>query len=298
MDFRSGFVTLIGRPNVGKSTLLNALVGHKVSIVSSRPQTTRRKVIGFSQGDGFQIGFIDTPGLHEPHNRLQRAMVEQARASLSNVDLIVVVVDVSKKPDDIEISLAKLLEPEGSGSELPRMLCLNMMDRLAPELVVDRVEAYCKLFGTEDYMFTCASKGQNLDKLLAMVVDRMPKTDPLFPIDEYTDQSARFMVSELIRERLLMETRQELPHATAVRLDEWSEESGMLRIGATILVERPGQRAIVLGKQGSMIKKIGTEARAEIETFLGKHVYLDLHVSVRENWRSNPQTLRELEYTE
>lgn len=299
MGFKSGLVTLIGKPNVGKSTLLNALVGQKVSIVSSRPQTTRRKVIGFAQGESYQIGFIDTPGMHEPHNRLGRAMVEQARAALADVDVVVAVVDVSKKPDDLDVSLAKLMGSALDGAT-HRMVCLNKMDLLAPELVVERVGTYCKLFQTEDYMFTNAARGENLGKLLEMVLGRLPESEPLFPEDEYTDQSTRFLVSELIREKVLLKTRQELPHATAVRVDNWVEddEKALLSIAAVILVERPTQRAIILGKQGSMIKAIGTEARQEIEKLLGKHVYLDLHVSVKEDWRSNSQMLRELEYTE
>lgn len=340
MAFKSGLVTLVGKPNVGKSTLLNALVGHKVSIVSSRPQTTRRRVIGIAQGEGYQIGFIDTPGLHEPHNRLQRAMVEQSRGSLADVDLVVVVVDVSKKPDDIEIALAKLLGAPDKGPA--RLMCLNKMDLLPAELVVERVEGYCKLFGTEEYMFTDAVRLRNLDKLVEMVLTHLPEAEPLFPEDEFTDQSARFLVSEIIREKVLAATRQEVPHATAVRIDSWEEpgsapaasphrgekgrrdegtegqeagkatsppwgdtgersepgEGTTLHIAATILVERPGQRAILLGKQGSMIKKLGTEARKEIEELLGRHVYLALHVSVKEDWRSSFSMLRELEYVD
>lgn len=326
MAFKSGLVTLVGKPNVGKSTLLNAIVGHKVSIVSSRPQTTRRRVIGIAQGENYQIGFIDTPGLHEPHNRLQRAMVEQSRGSLADVDLVVVVVDVSKKPDDIEIALAKLLGDPAKGPA--RLLCLNKMDLLPAELVVERVEGYCKLFGVEEYMFTDAARQRNLDKLVEMVLAYLPEGEPIFPEDEFTDQSTRFLVSEIIREKVLAATRQEVPHATAVRIDSWEEpeqrdagtkrqgdsstsplggevgersepsEGGTLRIAATILVERPGQRAILLGKQGSMIKKLGSEARKEIEELLERHVFLALHVSVKEDWRSSLSMLKDLEYVD
>ena len=187
---------------------------------------------------------------------------------------------------------------EGAASNVKRLVCLNKMDLLPAELVVERVEAYCKLFRTDDYMFTNAARQENLDKLLEIVLQRLPESEPLFPADEYTDQSVQILVSEIIREKVLSRTRQEVPHATAVRVDTWAEEEDITRIAATILVERPGQRAILLGKQGSMIKAVGTEARQEIEALLERHVYLELHVSVREDWRSSPAMLRELEYTE
>ncbi len=315
MAVRTGFVALIGKPNVGKSTLLNALVGQKVSIVSSKPQTTRRKVIGFAQDEGYQVAFVDTPGVHEPHDRLGRAMVQQARGALADVDVAVAVVDVSRKPDAADEALARLVigATERRGH---RVVCLNKMDLLPPEHVAARVEAFTKLFQTEDYMFTDAAKRRNLDKLLDMILQKLPVGEPIAPEDEFTDQSARFLVAELIREKAILLTRQEVPHSTAVRVDLWEDQltdspahalgdlpahrlkDRPLHIAATILVERQGQRAILVGKRGEMIKRIGTEARADIEGLLGRHVFLELHVSVREGWRTSADMLRDLEYVE
>jgi GTP-binding protein Era len=298
MPLKAGFVSLIGQPNVGKSTLLNALVGQKVSIVSSKPQTTRKRVLGIAQTDRYQIAFVDTPGIHEPHNRLGRAMVEQARTALADIDAILIVADVSRRPDDMEKHIAELVRPVGE-SGIPLVLCLNKMDLLKPEFVVDNVEAFCSLYGTERYMLTTADKGQNLEQLIELLLSVLPEGDEIFPDDEFTDQSTRFMVSELIREKVLLKTRQEVPHATAVSIDSWEEqEDGPLEIGATIYVEKASQRAIVIGKGGQFIKQIGTEARAEIEALLNAHVFLELHVKVSENWRQSPRALRELEYTE
>lgn len=299
MAFKSGVVALLGKPNVGKSTLLNALVGHKVSIVSNKPQTTRRRVLGVVQSDDYQIAFIDTPGVHEPHTRLGKVMVDAARQALDDVDLVLYVADASKRPDEIDKQIASLIKPK-QGTRYPAYLCLNKMDLLRAEMVVPTVEAYLKLFdvGEEDYMMTTATKGHNLDKLMTGILERLPEGDPLFPGDEYTDQTLRFMVSELIREKVLIATRQEVPHATAVVVEEWEEEEGLTRILATVVVEKQGQRAILIGKGGQFIKDIGTKARQEIQELLEKPVHLELYVKVREDWRMNERMLKELEYSE
>lgn len=295
MGFKAGFAALIGKPNAGKSTLLNAFVGRKVSIVSNKPQTTRRRVVGIAQGEGYQIAFLDTPGIHQPKTRLGKAMVDQARSALADVDAIVVVADVSKDPEDLDRGIARLLAPEIT-SATPVLLALNKMDLLPADRVVNRVDAFCGLFNTDRFMFTSATKGQNVDKMFAMILEVLPEGEPIFPEDEFTDQSARFMVAELVRERVLELTRQEVPHATAVRIDAWEEEDSLLRVSASILVERSGQKAIVIGRHGALIKQIGTEARKDIEDLLGRHIFLDLHVGVRENWRMSPSTLKDLEY--
>lgn len=301
MAFRAGIVALIGKPNVGKSTLVNAIVGQKVSIVSNKPQTTRRRVLGIAQGEGYQIAFIDTPGIHEPHTTLGRAMVEAARASLGDVDLVVFVADGSSRPGEMDKQIAQSLRvgleerPEGA---TPILLCMNKMDLLKAENVQPNVEAYCKLLGTDDYMMTTATQGINLDKLMAMILERLPEGEPLYPEDEYTDQSSRFLVSEIIREKILQATRQEVPHATAVVVDSWEEEPELTRITASIIVEKQGQKAILIGSKGEFLKMVGQKARLEVEEMLGKRVFLQLFVKVREDWRQNPRMLHELEYTE
>lgn len=294
MAHRFGLIALIGKPNVGKSTLVNALVGQKVSIVSNKPQTTRRRVLGIVQGKGFQIGLVDTPGIHEPHTQLGKAMIDTARQALGDVDAVLAVVDGSKKPDETDSRIAEMLRK--AVPETPVLLCLNKMDKLKPEFVLPHVEAYQKLFQTEPYMLTTATSGHNLDRLLDMLVEASPEGEPRFDPDDFTDQSSRFLVSELIRERVLTGTREEVPHATAVRIDEWDEGEPVLRIVASLIVEKPGQRAILIGKGGQFLKQLGTDARKEIEELLGRKVYLDLHVIARENWRQNPRMLKEMEY--
>jgi GTP-binding protein Era len=326
--FKSGYVALIGKPNVGKSTLLNCFVGQKVSIVSNKPQTTRRRVVGIASGPGYQIAFIDTPGIHEPHTRLGKSMVDQARGALGDVDVILYVADASKDPNEEDKEIARLVkpllatpekqsqteepaaearpkkkaktaEPPIEDSKMSIVLCLNKMDVLRADQVVDHVEAYCKLIGSDEYMLTSATKEQNLDKLLEMILKHLPEGEPMFEEDEFTDQSSKFLAGELVREKILQATRQEIPHATAVLVEDWEEESeDFVRIRATIFVEKASQRAIIIGKHGEFLKTIGTAARLEIESLIGKRVYLELFVKVRDDWRMDPRVLRELEYSE
>lgn len=293
MAHKFGHVAVIGKPNAGKSTLINLITGHKVSIVSSKPQTTRRRVMGIVTKPDYQIAFIDTPGIHEPHNRLQRSMVEQARGALDGIDVILVVVDSASRPDEIEQSIAKLVR---TNKDVPVVLCLNKMDHLKAEHVVRNVEDYCALFGTEEYMLTIATRGENVEKLLDILLSHLPERAPFYPGDEFTDQSARFLAAEYVREKILLKTRQEIPHATAVVVDTWDEEPGLTRIAATIIVDKTSQRPIMLGKQGAFIKQIGTESRIDLEEMLGQKVFLELHVKVQEGWRQNPRILHELEY--
>ncbi|MFQ3587441.1 MAG: GTPase Era [Fimbriimonadaceae bacterium] len=295
MAFRAGTVAIVGKPNVGKSTLLNRIVGQKVSIVSNKPQTTRRAIMGIARTDAYEIAFIDTPGVHIPHTVLGKAMLRQAETALSDVDAILVVVDGSQRPDELEQRIASMIAPEIRGAA-EVIVCLNKMDKLKPEHVIERTEAYTDLFRSDQYMLTTATDGTNVDKLVAMIVAALPEGDPRYPEDEFTDQSSRFMVSEIIRERVLVSTREEVPHATAVYIDDWDESRPeLLQIRATILVEKPGQKAIIIGRAGQNIKKLGTEARTEIEELLGRHIFLDLHVRVREEWRMNRRIVQELE---
>jgi GTP-binding protein Era len=294
MGYRAGTVALIGKPNVGKSTLMNAIVGQKVSIVSNKPQTTRRSALGIATTDTYQIAFVDTPGLHEPHTALGRAMVDQARAALTEVDLVLVVVDGSHHPGEADQAIAGLLAK--IAPDKPLLLCMNKMDLLKAENVVRNVEAYSALFKTEDPMMTTATSGVNVPKLVALIVERLPEQPALYPADEFTDQSSRFMAAEFVREKILRATRQEVPHAVAVMVDDWDDGEDRTVIHATILVEKDSQRAILIGKQGQFVKKIGTEARAEIAELLSRPVHLELHVKVAENWRMNRRILHELEY--
>lgn len=296
--YKFGYVSLVGKPNVGKSTLLNHVVGQKVSIVSDKPQTTRRRVVGIANAENYQVAFIDTPGIHEAHTQLGRQMVEQARMSLADIDLVVYVADGAHYPGEMDKEIAKILKE--SELKVPILLCLNKMDLLKAEDVVRNVEAFRELFGVseDNYMMTTATQGHNVDKLLELIVERLPEAAPQYDPEEFTDQSSRFLAAELVREKILIASRQEIPHSVAVMVEEWEEEENMSRISATILVEKASQRGILIGKQGQFLKKIGEQARHEIEAMLGHKVFLQLHVKVSEGWRMNPRVLHELEYTE
>jgi len=299
MAYRSGRVALIGKPNAGKSTLLNQIVGQKVSIVSNKAQTTRKRVVGILTTDEFQIAFVDTPGVHEPHTRLGRAMVDAARTSLSDVDLIVFVADGSKRPDEDDAEIIRMVQSVPKPKQVPVLVCINKMDRLRPEHVQKTVDHYVNALGAVDFMLTTALDGTNVDKLVGQIVERLPEGPPLYDPDDFTDQSARFMAAELVREKILNATKQEVPHATAVVVEAWEEPedpTGVLAISASIIVEKQSQKAILIGHQGRFIKTIGTKARQEIEELLGRKVYLELFVKVREGWRMNPRMLQELEY--
>ena len=296
-EFRAGYVALLGKPNVGKSTLLNFIVGQKVSIVSNKPQTTRRRVVGITTTPTYQIAFIDTPGIHEPHTQLGKAMIEQARMSLGDADAILYVADGSHHPGEQDREVAKILKED---LKVPVVLCMNKMDLLKAEDVQRNVDAFCGMLGLgpDDFMMTTATRGYNVDRLLELVVSKLPVQDPIYDEDEFTDQSSRFLTGELVREKILQATRDEVPHSVAVLVDEWDEQDGLTRIGATILVEKASQRAILIGKGGQFLKKIGTEARADIEQLIGTKVYLQLHVKVSEDWRMSPRILHELEYSD
>jgi GTP-binding protein Era len=296
-SFRAGYVALVGKPNVGKSTLMNAIVGQKVSIVSNKPQTTRKRVIGISSTESYQIAFVDTPGIHDAHTALGKAMNEQARRALLEVDVILFVGDGSHFPGEQDRQIAELIRLFRQDHPIPVVLCLNKMDQLKAENVVRNVEGFQKLFGTEASMLTTATRKQNLAELIQLLVPHLPRNAPIYGPDELTDQSSRWMAGEFVREKILLATRQEVPHATAVIVEDWDESSpDRTIIRATILVEKASQRAILIGKQGQFLKKIGIESRQEIEALLGRSIHLDLHVKVAEDWRMSPRLIHELEY--
>lgn len=301
MSYRAGHVALIGKPNVGKSTLLNRIVGAKVSIVSNKPQTTRKRVLGINTTPEYQIAFMDTPGIHEPHTRLGRAMVDQARGALGSVDVVLAVVDAAHHPGEMDDRIAEMLRVyrETMGAEAPPiLLCMNRMDELKADNVQRNVDAFSERFQPEEYMMTTATRGVNVDKLVELIVSRLPERAAIYPDDEFTDQSSRFMAAEYVREKILRATRDEVPHSVAVTVDDWEDDGEHLTINATILVDKTSQRGILIGKQGAFLKKIGTESRLEIEELLGKKVFLQLHVKVSEGWRQNPRLLHELNYSE
>ena len=299
-DFRSGFVAIVGKPNVGKSTLLNAYLGQKVAIVSDKPQTTRVRQLGILTRSDAQMIFIDTPGIHKPLHKLGQRMVETAARALDDADVIVFLADVSELPDDEDRRIAALIH-EQAGAR-PVVLTLNKMDRLPPDKVKQHTEAYWALLSGEpkldwDWMMLSATHGDNCDKLLEMLVARLPHGPQYYPEDQVTDRTERQVAADLIREQVLRFVRAEVPHAVAVAIEQWDErQSGAVHIGATVYVERDTQKAILIGRGGEMLKKIGAAARREIERLVESKVFLELWVKVRKDWRARDNDLRELGY--
>ncbi len=287
---RAGFVALVGKPNVGKSTLLNAYFGAKVSIVSPKPQTTRIAVRGIVNRPDAQVIFVDTPGLHNPKSRLGEFMVEAARRAIPNADVVCFVVDASEPPDSQDRAIAETIKASGK----PAILVLNKMDlaRHADETLV----RYRELAEWTMEVAVAAKDGKGIAGLLDQIVLRLPESPRLFPPDQYTDLSEREQVAELVREKVLLNTQQEVPHGVAVEVEEWAERGDRLYIRATVNVEREGHKGIIIGDRGQMLKKIGAAARYEIERLLQRPIFLDLWVKVRKDWRSDPASLRWLGY--
>ncbi len=289
---KSGFVAVVGKPNVGKSTLVNDYVGEKIAIVSPKPQTTRRVIRGILTRPDAQIIFVDTPGIHKPVHRLGQVMVESATTVLNEVDVVVFVVDGSRMPSAEDKQIGELLN---SHVRAPVLLALNKMDMLKPLNIQAVTEAYWSIVKHDDWMRISATRKDNLDKLLGQILARLPEGPELFPPDQVTDQPLQVIASELIREQVLLNTRQEVPHSVAVAIDEWQDRKpDLTHIGATIYVERESQKAIVIGAGGSMLKKIGQNARQEIEGWVGHQIFLELWVKVWDKWRERDSSLREL----
>jgi GTP-binding protein Era len=300
MPFRSGFVCILGRPNAGKSTLLNALVGEKLAIISPKPQTTRNRIQGIiniprSKGrDGAQIVLIDTPGVHKPDTSLGRKMMVEVREALEGCDVVLMIMDATRKLDQRDEFAIQMLK----SSSTKVLLVLNKVDLLkgAKSKLLPLIEEYKKLHQFHDIIPISALKRDGLDVLLRLVTAALPAGQPYFPEDQITDQPARFMAAEIIRERVLVETEEELPYATTVIVDNFEEGTKLTRISATIYCEREGQKAILIGKKGQMLKRIGTSARLQIERMVGTKVFLELYVKVQSNWRDSRAFVEELDW--
>lgn len=292
--FRAGYVCIVGRPNVGKSTLLNALVGQKLAAVTSKPQTTRNRISGILSTDTTQYIFLDTPGIFAPKYRLQQHMVRSAFDAAKGADIILFVIDAqgSPHPADDEL-LAKL--PTHSVA----MLVVNKVDKVHKPLLLPVLEHYASTGRFAEFLPMSALKGAGVDGLLAAMRPHLPLNPPLFPVDQISDLPTRFFVAEAVREKVFLRTRQEVPYASSVVIEEFVEDAGASRvyIRAAIYVERSTQKGIIIGKQGTMLRDIGKDAREEIEAFLGGPVFLELFVGVRESWRDHEQMIREFGYS-
>ncbi len=291
-DYKSGFVALIGRPNVGKSTLLNFLVGQKVVIMSPQPQTTRNKISGIYTDDQEQIVFIDTPGIHKPKNKLDDFMDKSSYSALDEVDVVLFMVEPEPagKGDQYIAELLKKIKK-------PVFLVINKIDKVHPDKLLSIIDSYKNLGDFAEIVPISASQGNNVSELIKTIAKYLPEGPQFYDADQLTDRPEYFIVAELIREQVLKLTHEEVPHATAVVVDRMRDhEGGKLQIEATIYVERPGQKGTIIGKKGQMLKQIGIAARQEIEALLGEKVNLRLWVKVQKNWRSDPAFLKSIGY--
>jgi GTP-binding protein Era len=292
MPFKSGFVAIVGRPNAGKSTLVNQLVGSKVAIVSPKPQTTRNRIQGIMNREDAQIVLVDTPGIHNPRNVLSRQMMDELQHAVEGIDVLSLIVDATADfgtGDRFSVEWVQRFHG-------PVYLLLNKVDRISKNLLLPLIERYQELHDFAEVFPIAAINGDGCVQLVDSWLARLPEAPPHFPPDQFTDQPERFLAAELIREKAILATREEVPHAIAVLVDSFEEKTTLTKIRATVYVEREGQKGILIGKGGETMKKIGTQARKEIEAFLGAHVFLELSVKVQPNWRQNSVLVRQLDW--
>jgi GTP-binding protein Era len=298
MAFHSGFVSIIGRPNAGKSTLLNALVGEKIAIVTEKPQTTRMCIQGIlnikaqRKRSAGQIVFIDTPGVHKPDSRLNRKMMQEIHSALESRDLVLLLVDATGRYGTVDEQVLELVKRSGA----PVFLLLNKVDKLHKEKLLPLIGKYSTLHSFREVIPISAMKGEGLDVLIDKIIRALPEGPHYFPEDQLTDQPERFLASEIIREKVLLKTGKELPYATAVIVERYEDLPRLTKISAIIYCEREGQKAILIGKGGDKLKQMGTAARQELESRLGKKVYLELFVKVKPGWRQSAAFVDELDW--
>ena len=292
MAFKAGFIAIVGRPNAGKSTLVNSLVGRKVAIVSPKPQTTRNRIQGIVNREDAQIVLIDTPGIHRAGNALSQQMMSEAKQAIDEIDILSLIVDATLDFGANDRSTLQWIE-QFRGTVF---LLLNKVDRIAKEKLLPLIDRYRALREFAEIVPISALNGDGLPDLVKTWIQYLPEHPAYFPVDQFTDQPERFLASEFIREKLIGATHQELPASLAVAIDTFEETDKLVRIRATIYVEREGQKGIVIGKRGEMLKKVGTEARVEIEGLLGTKVFLELFVKVQPNWRQKQNMVRQLDW--
>ncbi len=292
MSFHAGFVAIIGRANAGKSTLVNALVGRKVAIVSPQPQTTRTRIQGIVNRENGQVVLVDTPGIHRATKALDRQMMQEVSEAVEGVDIVSLIVDATEDfggADRYSVEWVKKF----SG---PTYLLLNKIDRVKKERLLPLIDRWRREHEFEEIFPVSALRGEGLSELLESWIARLPESPPYFPVDQYTDQPERFLAAEVIREKAIALTREEVPHAVAVLVDNYEEGEKLLRIRATIYVEREGQKGIMIGRGGAKMKEIGTAARKELEEMLGAKIFLELYVKVQPNWRENRAMVKQLDW--
>lgn len=290
---KAGFVNIIGNPNVGKSTLMNALVGERLSIITSKAQTTRHRILGIVNGEDFQIVYSDTPGILKPNYKLQSSMMKFVQGALKDADILLYVTDVTEKPEDRSEVVEKIVL-----SRIPTILVINKIDLTTGEELDALAEAWHRIMPEAKIVPVSALNNFNIGGLFDRILDMLPQGEPFYPKDALTDKSMRFFASEIIREKILLNYDKEIPYSVEIAIEEYKEEPTIDRISAVIYVARESQKGILIGHQGSKLKKVGTEARKDLEEFLGKKVFLELFVKVNDNWRNDDRQLRRFGYEE
>ncbi len=291
MTHKAGFVNIIGSPNVGKSTLMNALVGEKLSIITRKAQTTRHRIMGIINGEDFQIVYSDTPGILKPHYKLHEAMMKQVGNALQDADVLLYVVEAGEKPNEESTIIQQI-----NTSEIPVLLLINKIDAVIPAVAEESERTWLPLFNKAQVIHVSALKKFNMNAVFDAIMQHLPESPPYYSKDELTDKPMRFFIAEIIREKILLYYSKEVPYSVEIVIDSYKDDETIIRIAATLFVIRETQKAIILGHKGAGIKRLGTEARLDIEDFVGKHVFLDLTVKVNENWRDNDMMLQRFGY--
>lgn len=291
MNHKAGYVNILGKPNVGKSTLMNALVGERVSIITSKAQTTRHRILGIVNGDDFQIVFSDLPGIIKPAYKMQESMMDFVRTSMEDADIFIFMAQVGDKPDNQPREYEQIKQ-----MKVPVILLLNKTDLITPEETEQESALWQEDFPQAKIIPFSAKFNWNLDTLMSEILNRLPESQPYFDKDQWTDKPERFFVTEVIREKILLNYKQEIPYSCEVVCSSFTEDNDLIRIAVEIYVERESQKPILIGRKGEMLKKVGSQARADLEKFFGKKIFLETHVRVSDNWRNNESMLRKFGY--
>ena len=293
MSHKAGFVNIIGNPNVGKSTLMNAFVGEKLSIITSKAQTTRHRILGIVNGDDFQVVLSDTPGIIKPAYELQESMMDFVKSAFEDADVLLYMVEIGEQELKDEDFFNKI-----KGSAIPVLLLLNKIDKSNQEQLENQVQLWAEKVPNAEIFPISALEGFNVKEVFNRIIDLLPESPPFYPKDQLTDKPERFFINETIREKILLHYKKEIPYAVEVETEEFLEEDAIIRVRSVIMVERDTQKGIIIGHKGSALKRVGIEARTDLEKFFGKQIHIELYVKVNKNWRSNQQQLKRFGYNQ
>ncbi|MFL1013122.1 GTPase Era [Flavisericum labens] len=291
MSHKAGFVNIIGNPNVGKSTLMNAFVGEKLSIITSKAQTTRHRILGIVNGDNFQVVLSDTPGIIKPAYELQASMMDFVKSAFEDADVLIYMVEIGEQTLKDEAFFKKI-----TNSKIPVLLLLNKIDKSNQEQLETQVQVWAEKVPNAEIFPISALEGFNVKEVFNRIIDLLPESPPFYPKDQLTDKPERFFINETIREKILLHYKKEIPYAVEVETEEFFEEERIIRVRSVIMVERETQKGIIIGHKGSALKRVGVEARKDLETFFGKQIHIELYVKVNKNWRSNQNQLKRFGY--